>query len=350
MTWNKEKIEKILNDLQRRILTVKEEPLLTTLQHDYKTLIDALKFVDTNTYEQYKDFCTFSSSIHSGLSDFKVESATAFLENREKTTKIQRMIEEKSLKTTRLMFFRKIPIDIQVEMAREFFWAFDNDHFLLLEDLLKDNICFTNKKSDIPDALGKCHFISSLQESFIIVDSRGGKKVTTLPHEIAHAFEFSILPDFHNQMNWYFSSFVECYPRFIEFLFIDYFIDGKYKHILAELKRNFFDCLKVTVENYYSILHNLEDYDVLTNRYTDRDGNGYYKKNVDYIISDLLAIYMFNLYKNNRDEYEKFILKYHSFKGKSDKEIWELIKGSDVEKAFSQEYLVLMRNLRAKKK
>ena len=348
LTWNKEKIKSTLNELNSRILRATDERQLEILKRDYNVLLAVLKKIDAA--KEYEEFETPSVCLDKSLSSFKHDSYEAVYSHKELLIKLGFLANKNITDLYVLGGTRKIHQDDYLEMNIDFFKNYDLKHYELFKKLLNENIRFAKNKKEVGRAQGLCFHLFSLNEPYILIDYRRRENISILAHEVAHAYEYSLIDEYSHHKNLLSSSFVECYPRFIELLFLDYcFNNDSTKQVGKEIF-HLFDCVKAVSEYTITKLSNLSEPDPQTGRFKDTSGNLISKKFFDFTISDFLAIYMFNLYKNDRYAFEKFIMEYHSYKGVNDKFIWDMITGEELEKAFLDETYELSRKLVHKKK
>lgn len=338
MTWDKKRIENTLIKLNKKMSEIKTEPLSSKLRLDCYVLLDVLKTIDVEEYNHLSELISLGNLDFSQFyRDFQQESMEALLEFKETIYSLAHDSEKFPYVYPRMTFKKRIPEEKYLEMVREFFAMFDRDHFELYEDILDGKLHFARNKREIDGVKGRCYSFLTLADTYIITDFRRRNVIETLPHEVAHGVELSMLSDIRRNMGWHYSTFVECYPRLLELIFLDYYKDSEYGELFLLQKRELFDSLKISSEYYIDFIPNMCDYDLHTNRLLDKKGRKVSKKQIDFIIADSLAIYLFNLYKNDIDTFFSILSKFHSYKGTSDYSIWNMVSLNDLKKAFYEE-------------
>lgn len=322
MKWDKNKIETDLFDLSQRISRVTQEPLFTSLKYDYEILLNVLKFIDYDRYIYFQGLLPLNEEDYSKYYlKFKEESLKAIIKNKDFLFELIKLCETYNFNKPKISMPRTITEDLYIESLRVFFKNFSKefyDLFLTLVD--EDRIYFTS----IGKAKGACYYTVTTQQAYLLTNLNLRNSIGTLPHEVAHAYEFSLIPDFERKVSWHFSAFAESYPRFIQFAFLDFLIDNfqecNYKYFFLEKKREMFDELKALCE-YCVCTNNIEDNEEL----------------ISFIISDFIAIYMYHLYKSDKDALNDFLKKYHNLKGIDDQLIWDLLNIEELKTAFFEE-------------
>lgn len=338
MTWDKNKIEKQFIDLEFQINSTDDEQVKRVLKYDYNVLYDILKSINS-AVKFNQDFLYQKKEYSFSYSNFLLESFEQISFHKKDFLDLSKIIEAQTYNLSKIFISRNIPFVKLIEMIKEFLTFFDTELYDLMQDYSDEQINFfkfsRNKKT--LTKLGLCYPIFSTNKSFVAIDYHKKDNIDTLPHELAHAKEFLEINDFNEYLCWKVSSFVESYPNFVSLAFLDYHQSGEYGDLCLEKKQLFFDSTKLMIDNYIYNIYYMKDYDLNSNCIIDNNNKAIRKKEIDYIISNLVSIYMLNLYYNDYDEFKNFIENFHSFIGKSDKNIWELLDMHKLSAALIEE-------------
>lgn len=338
MTWDKNRIENTLIKLNRKMSEIETEPLLSKLKLDCYVLLDVLRTIDITEYNHLSEIISLGDLDFSKFyRKFQQESMESILEFKEIIYSLAHASEKFPYAYPRMTLKKRIPEEKYLEMVREFFAMFDIEHYELYEDILDGKLHFARNKQECDGVKGRCYTFLTLADTYIITDFRRRNVVETLPHEVGHGIELAMLNDIRRNMGWHYSTFVECYPRLLELIFLDYYKDSEYGAFFLLQKRELFDSLKISSEYYLDFIPRMCDYDLDTNRLLDKTGRKVPKKQIDFIIADSLAIYLFNLYKNDSGAFFNFLREFHSYKGISDRSIWDMFSLADLKRAFYEE-------------
>lgn len=338
MTWDKNRIENTLITLNKRMSEVETEPLLSKLKMDCYVLLDILKTIDTTEYYHLSEAISLGDlNFTKFYRDFQQESMEALLKFKEIIYSLAYASDKYPYSYPKVTLKKRISEEKYLEMVREFFAMFDREHYELYEEILDGKLHFARNKQECDGVKGRCYTFLTLTDTYIITDFKRRNVVETLPHELGHGIELAMLNDIRRNMGWHYSSFVECYPRLLELIFLDYYKDSEYGDLFLLKKRELFDSLKISSEYYIDFISEMCDYDLDANKLINKAGRKVSKKQIDFIISDSLAIYLFNLYKNDFDSFISFLTEFHSYKGVSDKSIWDMITLKELKNAFYEE-------------
>lgn len=343
MIWDKKKIEKTLLSLNEKIQSKKSEDFIDDLIYDYHILLSVLKLIDKSSYEYYKklapelDFSVFMKK----FTAFRKNSFENLIKNRDLLFKLTFLSEKYRYARTKVFIKRFMKEELYLEFVREFLKDFDQNLYSAFLSLADGNIHFAFADEDLENARGICYYLISEKKAFIVTDFKRRTAFETLPHEIAHAFEFSLLHDFNFNIQWHLSFFCEAYPTFVGLAFLDYVIDkfpdDEYYNVFLEQKRNFFDSVKLASEYYLSHIGNITSFDMDLNCIECSNKKQISKSSMSRYVSDFLAIYMLHLYKTDKAKLEDFLHQYQTFAGHNDEEIWNLLNFEDVKEAFLKE-------------
>ena len=345
MTWNKEKIIARLDDVYKRIGTVQDEIILLSLKSDYELLLDIIKTVDKKTYNIYREMIPVLSHDSDNLDIFRLDSFQACFNRRKTILKILERYKQTGFDYNTKFTLQSIPEEEYVDMVLAFFKEYDNDHYELLLKCLDDYVMLTNRRPYCENVAGKCYSLHNFEEPYILAYKPRSTNISTLPHEIAHAYEFSLMEEYFQRLYWTQSQFSESYPKFIELLFLYKNLDSKYHQLFLNRLIIIFNDLSAMIEDYQHILLTSPLFDSHTGEIISNGGEVMHKKTFDLIISNFMAIYMFDIYKNNRNDFNQFMFEYRLQMGLSDNSIWELISGIDMGRALEAEVNSLKRIL-----
>lgn len=327
MAWDNNKLKKQLQEFKLAFSSSEDKEFKKIAKYDYNVIYEMLKSQDSTLEELDKDLLCQKDEYIDNYSDFLNESFEQLIANKRIFFELSKLMEHLVYKNSKMFPNRSIPFFKLIEMDKEFLAFFNPFLYELMVNNLDEHVeffKFRNNKSTL-NKLGLCYPIFSINESFISIDMRRKGNFDVLPHELAHSEEFFIIDEFANHLCWKVSSFVESYPNFVALAFCDYFENSEYGDLCLEKKQLFFDSIKVMMETYIYHISCMKDFDIKKNKIILENNTTISKKEIDYLISSFMSIYMLYLYNNETEEFGIFIKKYHSFIGKSDKEIWGLI-------------------------
>lgn len=181
----------------------------------------------------------------------------------------------------------------------DFLAYFDQNLLDLYLRFKEENRIEINKRPfDTRSCRGVCH--PSLSDASSYISSRDDcrtKYITNIPHELAHAFQFEGESDIVVIQKMLYSLFAEAYPIFVEYAFLDYLKSTKYSRQALALEGE-------TINNYICLL----DYSLTS--FKDMATNGLISQNQTSIISNMVAMYWYSLYRKDKslakDEVDDF--------------------------------------------
>ncbi len=325
MAWNKDKIISNLENLKKEINNSNNDN--TKLLYDYNIYLALLKIIDTNLYKKYSIYTIDDINLEKYYEDFVDESINTILTNRSFFYKASIIIEDLKYIIPKLIYKKNIPIYDYYILLNEY--LNNNPNLLNIYNELKDNNMFLSLKKSSISLLKGASFETSLnKDKYIYVSKFNSINVSTLVHELAHIEEFNIINDFESKIKYQFSSFTEVYPNFSSQVFCHSNNDSKYRNVF--------------LNDEVSIFHNMKEIsnviDVSLDKLNKKD-NCYlvYKDNIDTLLSSIFTLYLYNLYRNDKNKYNEIINYYHSILGKSDTLIWDIIKEIDIKKVLNEE-------------
>lgn len=332
MAWDKDKIKEQIITLENRIRNVKTQQELLSLQFDCKCLVDIYNMLD----HEYP-LTAKKVNLKQIANDYRKESMECILENKNDIVRLVRQAEHNPYFHPKCARVKKITEEKYLSLVEEFLKDFDPDLCSTYHNMMASNIHFDKLKNK--KANGLCYQVYNLNEYYVVTKPTLNKNFDTLPHEMGHVKDFSNINNFQQNVNFRFSSFIEAFPKFIALLFDEYYQETEYKQVCLQQKRSFFDNLRVTSEIYTSILSNANTYNLDNETFisTGLIENNIPKAIVDSMTSDLMAIYMLNLYKKDRSAFNKLMSNYYRFAGICEEKIWKMLNADDLSNAVKEE-------------
>lgn len=343
MRWNKKKIISTLTSLCEKINNSKDESTIVMLKRDYSTALAVLKLIDYEKYIYYSKLINLENfDYNKYYRNSEITSANAIIDNKDDILDLAILLDEYNFTNISLLLLKKMPKDLYLEAVRIFFKNFSKDCYNLYLELLDGGyVQFANNRQKPDAAKGSCYHIYTEKESYIVTDFKRKDFVETLPHEIAHAYEFSLLDDYNRTINWHVSTFREAYPRFMELAFLDFYIenfkDDKYINLFIETKRTLFESMKAECEYYLNQIALFTTFNQNLGQFICQNNKHVSKYPIDLIISDFVGVYMFHLYKKDKEELKVFLERYNFIKGYNDYLIWEMLDLKKIMMAFRSE-------------
>ncbi len=326
MNWDLEKISNYINVLQKKINNTTDSNELMALKYDYEILVFLLN-----------DFNRKSRCSHNDIKDYKElyspflsSSASSLINKKQELLEIAfKMQSLHFCPIKRRPYF--LPQNDFYQMLLEFIRNFSSDLCSEYQRLCNGNIKAMRKGLGLKDASGLCFYLYTLDDSFIVFNDNPRKSLTVLIHELAHVSDFKEIPNFRRNLNYHFSSFVESYPKFMELVFLDYYKDSDYgTWVLYQMREKLFNLRFCCGEYYLGFLGRMKGYDQIRDEVITSDKLCTKKRNIDNIVSQIFAFYLFYLYCNNQTQFDEIIEKYHSLIGLDDENVWNLLKDVDI--------------------
>ncbi|MBQ4634547.1 MAG: hypothetical protein IJB71_04290 [Bacilli bacterium] len=192
------------------------------------------------------------------------------------------------------------------------------DYYILVNDFNQNydpefgtlfNKMFASKRIELnprkywkSSALGICYPLASDKLSFISARFNGKlSSASILVHELAHAYQFNMASDFKQMQVMLNSPLVEAFPKFMEFVFLDYLKETEYRKNAFASEFNLLDNFFVMLEYFGSDFLKANFYE----EYNVKKRATYYDLNQ--MISYILALYMLNLYRQDVKSARKLI-------------------------------------------
>ena len=295
------------------------------LLRDFHSLLDFLKIANQKEYRRNLHGVANLPSIpyFDFYRDFFADSCECIIDNKQElvdSLNIVTQYDEKRDYLFRRLFFKNESLDFVMQFLKEF----DSDFAQKCSVIASENVILKSTSNNECSARGECHYIQSLNEPFIVLNSKKYEGLSTLVHEFGHVYEYLDFKDFKTIVSYHHSAFKEAFAIFIKLAYLDY------DSLINGPKRKIFVFNKLLQEMAYcaqKMPHFLDKIDMYNLNIMSLIYDGKYtfpKQLLDEIISRLIAIYMFVMYKEDIVKFKEFLNQYHSFIGKSDEEIKEL--------------------------
>ena len=149
------------------------------------------------------------------------------------------------------------------------------------------------------NALGLNIHLTSLDESYVL--SRWNNKISSasiLPHELGHAFLMNGTNSTKGLVNKHGSIFFEAYSIFLELIFFDFLKNTKYSKNAIREEYYKLDGFIALVEHHYG-----EILTVCKDELLIKEGKTDYTYSFRLILSNVLAMYFADLYRNDRKNF-----------------------------------------------
>lgn len=294
MKWNISELKSKVLELELRISSVTDQIQKYSLMHDIVNLKDMINYLSSEpvySTDEYKfkilddkfafDMAHFLKSQGDDLAHLLY--GTSFLHH----------------VPTKMRKNKIITIDDYDKLLKDFFAFFNpNLYFLYQKYKTESRIELNPKRYHSLTCSGECHYILSEQEAYL--SARHTNRLSSmcvLPHELAHAEQFRTSDSIIVSQNKSYSLLCEAYPIFVEYAFLDFLKQTKYRKFACSQEgnkiNNFLcaleydlDCLRkntISVNENESVASNY-----MKNRYTNM-----------LLISHLVALYWLELYREN---------------------------------------------------
>lgn len=253
-----------------------------SLALDIDSIKNILAYLTGSKYTcDNKELALFTSSFYD-------EVSSSFL--KEKTENIKNLMGKYlDLKLPdKFHFISKISLQEYVELMQAFLRENNISMHEIFNLAMLENRIELNPKP-YPNKTGKGIYYKLLTDNKPYILTRfNGKMLTTstLPHELAHAFQFKDATSPEESLTFSSSFLVETYPKFIEYAFIDFLKENGYYKDALKIERDLLDDIIIIINHQFS---NLVD----PNNFTSTIGF----RNV---FDHLLALYLVNEYRQNK--------------------------------------------------
>lgn len=210
----------------------------------------------------------------------------------------------------RIIKDRKIDDKEYIEILELFLKTYDKrllDIYNYLREEERIELCPKRFESN-KDALGLNIHLTSIDESYVL--SRWNNKISSasiLPHELGHAFLMKGTNSTKGLVNKNSSIFFEAYSIFLEFIFFDFLRNTKYYKNTIREEYYKLDAFFALVEYHYGEILSFGDITISGENLCTKDGkkvNTYY---IRLLLSNVLAMYFTDLYRNDKKTFMKEI-------------------------------------------
>lgn len=336
MNWNLEEIKNKISNLELKILKVSDPIKKYSLLQD----LSNLKYMAN--YLCSSEIYILDSYEHLLLDEeFALDMDEFIKSKKDKIILYLDKVSNLSHMPSKVYKNRSITIEEYDKMLESFLNFFNPSLYLLYEKYKKENRIELNPKNhENFTCHGKCHYILSENESYI--SSRFNNKLsstTILPHEIAHAEQFRLSNSMIVTQNKLYSILCEAYPIFIEYAFLDFLKETEYKRFAYReegKKMSLFICALeydlVNIQKGILTKLNNDEFVYNNNRYSSM-----------LIISNLVALYWLELYRENPIDFMKTLSEFNFRFGEI--KTSEFFKKNDILDVTDGMYLSLKRYL-----
>lgn len=210
-----------------------------------------------------------------------------------------------------------------IKLVESFLRTYDKDLFELYQFLKSSERIELNPKSyaDSKDAIGLNIHLTSMNESFVL--ARWNNKLSTasvLPHELGHAFLMNGTTSTRGLVNKHGSIFFEAYSVFLEYIFFDYLRNTKYYKNAIREEYNKLDGFLALADYQYSTILQLSDMTVHGDDLYTQDGKIANVYSTRLVLSNVLAMYFVDLYRNDKKKFKKKISSFFEMFGYASEE------------------------------
>lgn len=297
MKWNVEELKNRYRILLELLNSENDNNKKKSIQMDLDTLESMIIYIDGKTlFERYKK----DSSFEYGGQRLLDESCNYVINNPNDIVKYSVLFD--GTYTSSSFSFRK-------NLSNKDFYFLVDSFFKQLNPDMHDfyrmlvdgkRIEINNQKFFGLNARGLTHHLVSTNECFInSFFNNSVSSSVTLPHEVAHAWQFKNISTLEGDVMGTNSLFREAYSMFIEYIFLDYLRQTKYrKQAAIEQLSNMDELLGYSEFNLYYLCH--------VNEATVSDGIFLYPHGqrctsevFRYLYSKLLSYYFIDKYRKN---------------------------------------------------
>lgn len=245
------------------------------------------------------------------------------------------------------LFTKRIKKRKYYPLIEEFLKDFDMDIYNYYLRLIKEQRIEVNpRKYQTGYAKGETTFFSTSGEPYI--STRFNEKLdiaSTLPHEVIHAYQLEGIKDRKLIEFKITSLFKETYSIFIEYAFFDYLKKTKYKKHGYREEGLQLDGLLAVIDYTVTPLNVLKESEMENGTFYTKYGK-YSEHYFSLLLSEILALYFFDIYREDKQEAKKLLEEFNRMLGVSkDEEILErfglhnVVEGStNVLKKYLREY------------
>lgn len=303
MKWRAEDLQNKIHDLEQRIQRVSSLPERTLLKQDLNNLKYMHSFLECAAQEgpkiEHKPMQVLNN-------DEYFDTAEVLDEIGPKIARKFMPISHLHNVRSRIVFQKSIGETAMMELISSFLASYDNDLLELFNKYqLENRILLSSKSFETRSCAGKCFPLINEGSSYICAIFN--QKLTngiTLVHELGHADEFEGVNDIYQIQRLVYNVFGEAYAIYLEYAFIEFLKNTPYRKMAFDEQAHRMNNFLAFAEYYLISLYNLKSVDPLIKQI---NYNGYFskKKQIDTLLSNMLAMYWQSIYINNPEEAKK---------------------------------------------
>ena len=278
MKWDATEIKDKIISIRTKISVAKEEDLLG-LVIELENLENMLGFIE-------------------GKGDCRHQSLVTEKENLEKEKFLHESLGDYTINLNILNNSRSLPYYLfaksriseieTLKLVKEFCQNFPFDFKTVFEDICKESHLNLSNKKHPQNFLGITHHFPSFDTSYINAYFNGRIScASTIIHELAHAYQHKGA-NYSQAQKMVRSALTESFPRFSEFVFLDFLKTTKYDKTALNSRRGFLENLDIILEYSASAFG-----DVISNNHPERKSLNIASS----YLSNLLAYYFLHQYR-----------------------------------------------------
>ncbi len=295
MKWNKKDLEEKLEIIEEKIKTVYSNDEIKYLKYEASLVKFMLFFIKSNETDEkiIADLNITQSS--------EMAKANFFNKYLSEITKSFNFKDIMDFMGYYIFANVKVSSEEYLTLIEEFLEQFEMDLLSIYRDCNKENRINLTQTDYFKNRDGFNLYLPTFQKSYIYALSDGKiKKISILPHELTHAFQFQNFN--HKQVHLAtYSALREALPLFVELAFFDFLKNTKYYKIAYNNEIAFFDSLLLTQEYNYKFYVKSKKIEIKNNRLINNTGESASIREASSYLSKILAYYFINIYRNNRN-------------------------------------------------
>lgn len=310
MHWDIDDLNKKIVMLYNMLCCAEDKNTINKLKYDIYILKNLISYKMKNK-KINNSFCDdfYSPCIRNN----KIKVVKHLIESRDLEKKIRSLYCILHFKPHLNIIFSRIKINEFLDIVNDFFNFYDDAHFRLFNNMASNNQIEINKSKFVKYAGGVNIHLASFGISYVqaIYKSIGDMRI--LPHEIAHAYQFDGIQSLEENFNKVNSIFSEAYAKFINYVFAYYMKNSccdKYRKIGILLESTLLEDFSLLIESRLGVFELIKSND--ENLYFDE-----YEFLIQFY-SNLLAVYLFNEYRADRDNCMDLVEEFNEYYGKVD--------------------------------
>lgn len=211
---------------------------------------------------------------------------------------------------------KKLSNDNYYFLVTDFLKKYDEDIYEFYEKLQLEKRIELNRRK-YKDSNSKGRTVPIINDGFCYISTRFNKRLdsaSTLLHEVIHAYQLDGIKNLTLLQNKMTSLFGETYAIFIEYVFCDYLKETKYNKYGLGLEGNRMDNLLIVINHLHNPLNELKLSKYNNGKFYAQSGI-YTARQFRILLSELLAIYFYNIYLLDKDEAFRAINEFDSLLG-----------------------------------